>query len=84
MYSLMSVRKLNVLPCLGSTNISRLSNKTNFSFVQISSGLKCEFVQDIAAINTKEKHCCILGKLNKRAVLTPDMDSLLASIDNSY
>ncbi|URE13850.1 RNA polymerase III RPC4 domain containing protein [Musa troglodytarum] len=49
----------------------------------ISPGVKCEFVQDIAAINTKEKHCCILGKLNKRAVLTPDMDSLLASIDNS-
>ncbi|CAL9091095.1 unnamed protein product [Musa acuminata var. zebrina] len=50
----------------------------------ISPGVKCEFVQDIAAINTKEKHCCILGKLNKRAVLTPDIDSLLASIDNSY
>ncbi|KAJ8478054.1 hypothetical protein OPV22_021781 [Ensete ventricosum] len=49
----------------------------------ISPGLKCEFAQDIAAINTKEKHCCILGKLNKRAVITPDMDSLLASIDSS-
>ncbi|RWW47861.1 hypothetical protein BHE74_00046116 [Ensete ventricosum] len=59
------------------------SGKVKMQLGDISPGLKCEFAQDIAAINTKEKHCCILGKLNKRAVITPDMDSLLASIDSS-
>ncbi|KAK9102935.1 hypothetical protein Sjap_020189 [Stephania japonica] len=40
----------------------------------MSPGSDCIFPQDVAAINTKEKQCCIMGGLNKRAVVTPDMN----------
>ncbi|KAF8370131.1 hypothetical protein HHK36_031826 [Tetracentron sinense] len=43
----------------------------------VSSGSDCLFAQDVVAINTEEKHCCIVGELNKRAIITPDVDSLL-------
>jgi DNA-directed RNA polymerase III subunit RPC4 len=34
--------------------------------------------QHVAAINTKEKHCCLLGEIESRhVVVTPDVDSLL-------
>jgi len=34
------------------------------------------FVQEAAAINTGEKHCCTLGEISKRAVVTPDVDRM--------
>jgi DNA-directed RNA polymerase III subunit RPC4 len=37
------------------------------------------FVQEVAAINTREKHCCTLGEISKRAVVAPDVDYLLYS-----
>ncbi|GFP87245.1 mediator of RNA polymerase ii transcription subunit 20a [Phtheirospermum japonicum] len=43
----------------------------------VSSGLNCVFAQDVLAINTEEKHCCNIGELSKRAVITPDIDSML-------
>ncbi|PIA50297.1 hypothetical protein AQUCO_01300797v1 [Aquilegia coerulea] len=43
----------------------------------VSPGSDCVFPQNVAAINVKEKHCCVLGELEKRAVITPDVDSLL-------
>ncbi|KAF8406792.1 hypothetical protein HHK36_005913 [Tetracentron sinense] len=46
----------------------------------VSSGSDCLFAQDVVAINTEEKHCCIVGELNKRAIITPDVDSLLNSM----
>nr|CAB3446701.1 unnamed protein product [Digitaria exilis] len=47
----------------------------------VSAGSSCMFAQEVAAINTKEKHCCGLGELGKRAVVTPDVNSLLGSIE---
>lgn len=47
---------------------------------QVSAGLDCAFGQDVVAINTEKKHCCNLGELNQRAVITPDIDSILDSI----
>ncbi|CAN6231788.1 unnamed protein product, partial [Urochloa humidicola] len=38
-------------------------------------------LQDVVAINTREKHCCGLGEIEKRAIVTPDIDSLLGSIE---
>lgn len=48
----------------------------------VSAGLNCDFAQDVVAINTEEKHCCIVGELNKRAILIPDVDSILENISD--
>ncbi|XP_042494828.1 uncharacterized protein LOC122074074 isoform X2 [Macadamia integrifolia] len=46
----------------------------------VSPGSDCAFAQDVVAVNTEEKHCSILGLLDKRAVVTPSVDSLLSRI----
>nr|DAD32746.1 TPA_asm: hypothetical protein HUJ06_011597 [Nelumbo nucifera] len=51
--------------------------KLGDTLYDVSSGMNCVFAQDVVAINTEEKHCCILGELNKRAVITPNIDSIL-------
>lgn len=43
----------------------------------VSPGSDCVFTQNVAAINTEEKHCCDLGELDNRLVITPNIDSLL-------
>lgn len=47
--------------------------------MQVSAGVDCMAAQHAVVINTKEKHCCDLGELGKRAVVAPDVDSLLHS-----
>ncbi|CAM0947164.1 unnamed protein product [Alopecurus aequalis] len=47
----------------------------------VSPGSNCMFVQEVAAINTTEKHCCTLGEISKRTVVTPDVDYLLDLTD---
>ena len=37
------------------------------------------FAQDVMAINIKQKQCCVLGGLSKRAIINPDVDYLLNS-----
>ncbi|TYK10040.1 DNA-directed RNA polymerase III subunit RPC4 [Cucumis melo var. makuwa] len=49
---------------------------------QVSSGMDCGFAQEVAAINMEGKHCCIVGELSKRAILTPDVDSMLRNIED--
>ncbi|KAM0947226.1 putative DNA-directed RNA polymerase III subunit RPC4 [Dioscorea sansibarensis] len=51
--------------------------------LDVSPGVDCIFPQDVAAINMDEKHCCILGEINKRAVLSLDVDYLLNAKINS-
>ncbi|XP_037429264.1 uncharacterized protein LOC119295040 [Triticum dicoccoides] len=46
----------------------------------VSAGLDCTFAQEAVAINTNKKHCCSLGEVNKRAIVTPDIDYLVDSI----
>eukprot|EP00268_Persea_americana_P052664 TRINITY_DN5905_c0_g3_i3.p1 TRINITY_DN5905_c0_g3~~TRINITY_DN5905_c0_g3_i3.p1 ORF type:complete len:331 (-),score=82.52 TRINITY_DN5905_c0_g3_i3:192-1184(-) len=48
----------------------------------VSPGMNVNFSQDVAAINVKEKHFCLLGDLDKRAVVTPDVDSLIDGTSN--
>mgnify|MGYP004715958935 CR=1 FL=1 len=45
--------------------------------MQVSVGLDCVFAQDVVAINDEEKHCCTVGELDKRVIITPDVDSML-------
>ncbi|KAK7263858.1 hypothetical protein RJT34_31455 [Clitoria ternatea] len=42
----------------------------------VSPGTNCICAQNIVAVNTAEKHCCDLGEVSKRVVLSPDVDSI--------
>ncbi|OVA05904.1 RNA polymerase III Rpc4 [Macleaya cordata] len=54
--------------------------KLGDNLYDISPGSDCVFAQDVAAINPEEKHCCVVGELNKRIIITPDVNSLLNSV----
>ncbi|KAJ4706631.1 DNA-directed RNA polymerase III subunit RPC4 [Melia azedarach] len=51
--------------------------KLGDTLFDVSPGLDVSCAENVAAINTKEKTCCDLGELDKRAVVTPDIDSML-------
>nr|DAD47729.1 TPA_asm: hypothetical protein HUJ06_017666 [Nelumbo nucifera] len=51
--------------------------KLGETLYDVSSGSDCIFAQDVVAINTEDRHCCVIGELYKRAIITPDFDSLL-------
>ncbi|XP_042510190.1 uncharacterized protein LOC122085730 isoform X2 [Macadamia integrifolia] len=46
----------------------------------VSPGSDCAFTQDVVAINTEDTHCCVLGPLDKHAVVTSNVGSLLNSV----
>ncbi|KAJ0090902.1 hypothetical protein Patl1_13564 [Pistacia atlantica] len=52
--------------------------KLGDTLYDVTPGLDCMFAQDVVAINKAEKYCCIVGELDKRAILTPDVDSVLS------
>ncbi|XP_042451142.1 uncharacterized protein LOC122036036 isoform X1 [Zingiber officinale] len=58
----------------------KMKMKLGDSFFDVYPGVKCDFAQQVAAINVKEKHCCVLGEPGKRVVVTPDVDSLVNAI----
>ncbi|XP_023744364.1 uncharacterized protein LOC111892546 isoform X1 [Lactuca sativa] len=49
----------------------------------VSGGLDCSFAQDLVVMNSEEKYCCNVGELNKRVVITPDIESVLDNMDIS-
>ncbi|XP_024190493.1 uncharacterized protein LOC112194494 [Rosa chinensis] len=51
--------------------------KLGDALYDVSPGSDCIFSQDVAAINTAARKCCVLGELGQRVVITPDVDSLL-------
>ncbi|CAL5027801.1 unnamed protein product [Urochloa decumbens] len=59
----------------------KVKMKIGDTIFDVSSGSNCKFVQEVAAMNIREKHCCAVGEINKRAVITPDVDYLLGSVD---
>ncbi|XP_011094009.1 DNA-directed RNA polymerase III subunit RPC4 [Sesamum indicum] len=54
--------------------------KLGDTLYDVSAGLNCVFGQDVVAINTDDKHCCNMGEISKRAIITPDTDSMLDAI----
>ncbi|CAA3022239.1 DNA-directed RNA polymerase III subunit RPC4 [Olea europaea subsp. europaea] len=56
--------------------------KLGDTLYDVSAGLDCAFAQDVMAINTEEKLCCSVGELNKRIVITPDVDAILDSMSD--
>uniref|UniRef100_A0A0D9W4B8 RNA polymerase III subunit C4 n=1 Tax=Leersia perrieri TaxID=77586 RepID=A0A0D9W4B8_9ORYZ len=59
----------------------KVKMKIGDTLFDVSPGSNCMFVQEVAAINTREKHCCTLGEISKRAIVTPDVEHLLDSLD---
>ncbi|KNA21194.1 hypothetical protein SOVF_045280 [Spinacia oleracea] len=53
--------------------------KLGDTLYDVSLGSDCAFAQDVVAINAVDKHFSVVGELNKRAILTPDVDSILDS-----
>ncbi|TVU36226.1 hypothetical protein EJB05_18162, partial [Eragrostis curvula] len=47
----------------------------------VNPGSESRMVQHAVALNSKEKHCCLLGEVeNRHVIVTPDVDSLLNDI----
>ncbi|KAM0902635.1 hypothetical protein ACQ4PT_019179 [Festuca glaucescens] len=57
----------------------KVKMKIGDAMFDLSPGSNCMFDQEVAAINTREKHCCTLGEISKRVVVAPDVDYLLYS-----
>ncbi|THU56815.1 hypothetical protein C4D60_Mb11t21170 [Musa balbisiana] len=60
----------------------KVKMKLGDALFDVSPGLCGGFAQDVVAINIKDKRCCVLGEIDRRAVVTPDVDALLDSIDD--
>ncbi|XP_019151097.1 PREDICTED: DNA-directed RNA polymerase III subunit rpc4 [Ipomoea nil] len=56
--------------------------KLGETLYDVSPGMNCVFSQDVVVMNTEEKNCCNVGEISRRAVITPDVESLLASMQN--
>ncbi|CAA7395860.1 unnamed protein product [Spirodela intermedia] len=54
--------------------------KLGDALFDVNPGSKCVFAQDVMGVNAQEKHCSLLGELNSRALVTPDIETLLDSI----
>ncbi|KAL6874390.1 hypothetical protein ACP4OV_013410 [Aristida adscensionis] len=59
----------------------KVKMKIGDALFDVSAGSNCMFVQEVAAINSREKHCCTLGEVSKRAIVTPDINYLLGSVE---
>ncbi|XP_039131745.1 uncharacterized protein LOC120268383 [Dioscorea cayenensis subsp. rotundata] len=57
--------------------------KLGESLFDVSPGSDCGFAQEVTAIRTDMKQCCVLGELSKRAIVTPDVDSLFDSMEHT-
>lgn len=51
--------------------------KLGETLYDVSPGSDCIFAQDVAVVNTADKHFCSLGEVGKRGIITPDFDSFL-------
>ncbi|KAM1809794.1 hypothetical protein ACFX12_026649 [Malus domestica] len=58
--------------------------KLGDTLFDVSSGMKCGFAQDLVVTNENEKGFGIIGELNKRAIATPDIDSILECVDGLF
>ncbi|XP_017618672.1 uncharacterized protein LOC108463242 [Gossypium arboreum] len=54
--------------------------KLGDTIYDVNPGLSCVFAQDVVAVDTAKKQCCVVGEVNKHVVVTPDLDSVLNSL----
>ncbi|GMI95362.1 hypothetical protein like AT5G09380 [Hibiscus trionum] len=50
--------------------------KLGETVLDVSPGIGGVFAQNVVAINTGDKQCCIIGELGRKAIVTPDFSSL--------
>uniref|UniRef100_A0A0D9VGC7 Uncharacterized protein n=1 Tax=Leersia perrieri TaxID=77586 RepID=A0A0D9VGC7_9ORYZ len=62
-------------------NSGKMKMKLGDVLFDVSAGMKCEFLQEVVVINTREKHCCSLGEISNRVIVAPDIDYLLDSMN---
>ncbi|KAK1421384.1 hypothetical protein QVD17_23681 [Tagetes erecta] len=55
--------------------------KLGDTIFDVSPGTPCASDRSVAVMNTKSKECCVLGKINKQAMVTPDLNSILDNIN---
>ncbi|KAK8620052.1 hypothetical protein V6N13_066538 [Hibiscus sabdariffa] len=54
--------------------------KLGDTIYNVNPGMNCAFAQDVVAVNPAEKQCGVVGEIDKHAVVTPDVDSVLNSL----
>jgi DNA-directed RNA polymerase III subunit RPC4 len=47
----------------------------------VTAATQPSFLQHVVYLDRKEKRLCVLGEINRRFVVTPDIESLLAEMD---
>ncbi|ONK77093.1 uncharacterized protein A4U43_C02F3030 [Asparagus officinalis] len=60
----------------------KVKMKIGDTLFDVSSGENFVFAQDAAVINVEGKHCCFMGEVPKRVVVTPDIDHLLEALED--
>ncbi|KAL4346253.1 uncharacterized protein LOC107643561 isoform X1 [Arachis ipaensis] len=75
--------KLNELPpgLMGKMLVYKsgaIKLKLGDTLYDVSPGSNCTFAQDVAVMNTAEKHCCAIGEISKRVTVTPDIDDMIS------
>ncbi|XP_072059145.1 uncharacterized protein [Arachis hypogaea] len=75
--------KLNELPpgLVGKMLVYKsgaIKLKLGSTLYDVSPGSDCTFAQDVAVMNTGEKHCCAIGEISKRVIVTPDIDDMIS------
>nr|XP_025693142.1 uncharacterized protein LOC112795428 [Arachis hypogaea] len=75
--------KLNELPpgLMGKMLVYKsgaIKLKLGSTLYDVSPGSDCTFAQDVAVMNTGEKHCCAIGEISKRVIVTPDIDDMIS------
>ncbi|XP_055960457.1 uncharacterized protein LOC126670056 isoform X2 [Mercurialis annua] len=54
--------------------------KLGDTLFDVSPGLDCAFAQDVAVVDTTQKHCCAVAEIDKHVIVTPNVDSIINSI----
>lgn len=54
---------------------------TNHAYVQVTAATQPSFLQHAVYVDSANKRLSILGEVNRRFVVTPDIDSLLAGME---
>ncbi|MCL7032396.1 hypothetical protein MKW94_020982 [Papaver nudicaule] len=59
----------------------KVKMKIGDTLYDVSSGLHFSFVNEVVAVNAEKKQCWSVGELTTRAIVTPDVDSLISNIE---
>ncbi|KAK9078013.1 hypothetical protein SSX86_002070 [Deinandra increscens subsp. villosa] len=70
--------------CMGKMLVYKsgaIKLKLGDTIFDVSSGTPRGFDRSVAMMNTKSKDCCVLGKVDKGALVTPDINFILDNIN---